>query len=503
MMSSLFIGATGLKSHGEGMAVIGHNLANVNTVGYKQISMEFADLVSQYVTASSANMTNINQKGSGARPLDTRTLFTQGGIELGSAATDLCINGIGFFGVTQNNKTYYTRAGDFRFTKDGELVDPSGWNVLGRAIVNGAEATATTPIVLDTTAAGVGYMAPLATSKITNCSNLAGLEDKSADPANPFFAMAANWDGTQSPPLGQNSYSYSEPIQFYDSTGVLRSATIYYDSAGKSGGMNAVEYLIALDPSQNGSGGAGTETTGLLMAGTMTFSANGDLARLTAFSPPASGSPADLTAWTPAPIVNGQPAFTAQIAGGGSQQIAFDTGYTFAQGASASGGLASAADAAASSTLIFSTDTTRTLSARSSVALGESPSAIYASRDGYGEGWLRDLHVRADGIVEGSYTNNQSQDLYRVVLYRFPSQDGLRHEGNNHFSATPESGSPEEGIPGDENFGTLSEYSLEQSNVDYAREFSRLIITQRGFQMNSKVITTSDTMLQRALELKR
>ena len=79
----------------------------------------------------------------------------------------------------------------------------------------------------------------------------------------------------------------------------------------------------------------------------------------------------------------------------------------------------------------------------------------------------------------------------------------MRREGSNHFSSTPACGEVQEGIPGDENFGTLSEWSLEQSNVDYAREFSTMIITQRGFQMNSKVVTTSDQMLQKALELKR
>ena len=94
-------------------------------------------------------------------------------------------------------------------------------------------------------------------------------------------------------------------------------------------------------------------------------------------------------------------------------------------------------------------------------------------------------------------------ELYRIPLYRITSQDGLRREGGNRYSASLESGEAQEGIPGTENFGTLSEYSLEQSNVDYAREFTNMIIVQRGFQMNSKVVTTSDQMLQKALELKR
>lgn len=530
MMSSLYIGATGMKGHSEGMGVIGHNLANVNTLGYKQQSLEFADLVSQYVTASSANMTNINQKGSGLRPLDTRTLFVQGGYEVGSAATDLMINGLGFFGVTKNGQTHYTRAGDFRFTKDGELVDPNGWTVLGRAIngeikppdcgkrpeyesghtvQSGVESSAITPIVLDMSDNGVNYMAPKQSTFVTTCSRLGGLQDKSSDPANPFFAMAANWDGAQTPPLGSNSYSYKESIEFYDAKGTLQTATVYYDAAGTSGGLTAVEYLVAMDPGRDGSGLGNTQGAGLLLAGTITFASNGDMTNLTAFSPPASGNPADLSGWLPASTMNGQPAFTVQITSGDPptvsepQTIALDMGYVYGGGGSTSGGLASAADAAATPGEIYRHDTTRTLNQHASSGAGTSPGGMYSSRDGYTEGQLRDVQVGTDGIIRGLYSNGQSEDLYRIVLYRFTSQDGLRNEGNNHFAATPEAGAVEVGIPGEENFGELHEYALEQSNVDYAREFSRMIVTQRGFQMNSKVITTSDTMLQRALELKR
>ncbi|MDR0339009.1 MAG: flagellar hook-basal body complex protein, partial [Desulfovibrio sp.] len=152
---------------------------------------------------------------------------------------------------------------------------------------------------------------------------------------------------------------------------------------------------------------------------------------------------------------------------------------------------------------IFRFDASRTLNTRATTNVGDVPGAIYASHDGYAEGHLLYMDVTQGGIVRATYNNGQSQDLYQVVLYRFTSQDGLRNEGNNHYSATPEAGQIQEGLPGQENFGTIEDYSLEQSNVDYAREFSHMIIIQRGFQMNSKVITTSDTMLQRALELKR
>ena len=505
MMSSLYIGATGMKPHAEGMSVVTNNLANVNTVAYKQMSMQYSDLMSQYLSAaSSGNMTNMNQVGMGAMPGSNRTLFTQGGYETGVSPMDMCITGIGFFGVTKNGLTHYTRAGNFRFNKEGELLDPSGWNVLGRPITGGVESPTPMPIKLDLGPNGIATMAAKATTAISSSSRLGGLEDKTSDPANPFFAMTASWDGTQSPPLGTGKFSYSEPISFYDSSGKLHEATIYYDEVGKSGGLTAVEYLVALAPGADGSALKGTQAEGLLMAGTLTFSSNGEIANLTAFNPPASGNPADLAGWTPATMQNGQPIMQVQTGGGAAQTITLDMGLTLPNaGSTAGAGLSSAADAAANPGTIYDNTVPKTISAKATNMQGSSPGTLYASRDGYPEGDMRDMYVTNDGIVRVIYSNNQTQDVCRVSLYRFVSQDGLRHEGGNHYSATPDSGVAEEGVPGDENFGTIKDYALEQSNVDYAREFTNMIITQRGFQMNSKVITTSDAMLQKALELKR
>lgn len=504
MMSSLYIGATGLKSHSKGMSVITDNLANVNTVAYKQMSMQYSDLMSQYLTTPSNTMTNISQKGMGAVPGSIRTLFVQGGFEKGATATDIGINGIGFFAVTNGTATHYTRAGNFRFDKSGALLDPSGWNLMGRAIDGGVESTTVMPVKLDLSVNGHGYMAPQATTKVSVGAHLGGLEDKMQNTANPFFAMASAYNGESSTPLGSGQYGYGEPIQFYDSSGILRQGTIYYDKAGESGGLTSVEYVVAMNPSEDGSALADTKAAGLLMAGTLTFSSNGQIAGMTAFYPPSSGDPSDLSAWTPAAMKDGQPVLNIQPAGAAAQSVTLDMGFKFTGGgASASAGAGSAAELAADSSKVYRNETAKELSGNASDMYGTSVGSFYANRDGYAPGELLEVTVTEDGILRGRYSNGQTEDLFRITLYRFTSQDGLRNEGNNHYSATKESGAAEEGIPGDENFGTLAEWSLEQSNVDYAREFSLMIVTQRGFQMNSKVITTTDTMLQKALELKR
>ena len=499
MMSSLYIGATGMKTQGEGMSVVTNNLSNVNTVGFKQTMAMYQDMTSQDVMARSNFITNISQQGAGAFLGETRKIFTQGGFEAGSAATDIGIEGLGFFGVTKNGLTEYTRAGNFRFTKEGSLNDPSGWTVMGRIFRNGVEGKTAEPIELDfgTGPGGLGRIDGKATENLSAYMQLGGLADKHADPANPYFSMASAWDGTQSPPLA--SFGYREPLTIYDNQGNARQGFIYYDYGGQKSGSQVMEYVVGIDPTED-AGNGGSPGSGLLMAGTMTFGPCTQLTNVTGFN--FSGSdPTNLSSYTAAPLVNGAPAFTVNYSGSGPQTVGLDMGLTLS--GSSSAGFATASDAAAAPDALFDAATGAVRKSRASTGYGTIPAESFSSNDGYGEGYLRDLTVSKDGLLSGSYSNGETLDLARVSLYRFTSQDGLHREGANHFSATAECGQIQEGVPGTENFGTLSEWSLEQSNVDYAREFTTMIITQRGFQMNSKVVTTSDQMLQKALELKR
>lgn len=124
-------------------------------------------------------------------------------------------------------------------------------------------------------------------------------------------------------------------------------------------------------------------------------------------------------------------------------------------------------------------------------------------QDGYTYGDLRYVSVATDGVLSASYSNGVTLQLYQVVLYDFPSTQNLRREGGNLFSETRESGVPSSGAAGTGTFGTTQGNALEQSNVDLAREFVNMITTQRGFQANSKSITTVDTMLETVISMKR
>lgn len=501
MMSALYSGVTGLKSHSTGMSVISDNVANVSTVAYKQSSILYSDIMSQYLTGSASSGVTLSQLGSGSAVSSVRTIFSQGGFETGVNVTDLAINGTGFFAVTDGSATEYTRAGNFSFTSTGALVDGSGWNLLGYQITNGSTASSVSPVTIDTSSeTGVGRMDGQATSAITATAQLGGLEDLSSDETNPYFALASSWTGTSDTPLASGQYGYQQEIQFYDNNGDLQTASIYYDLAATDGGQTVVEYVVAMDPSLDGSSLAGTNAAGLLMAGTLTFSSSGELRNMTAFTP-SSGDPTDLTSWVPAEVVNGSPAFTVTVAGSGTQTVGLDMGLTL-EGSAASD-FSSAAAASADPSSFYGVNASATLNNNASTYYGDTPTNGTVSMDGYGTGYLQDLTVSSDGTISGNYSNGQSQALYQIPLYRFISEEGLENSGNNHYVATNASGAAQEGVAGTENFGTINECSLEQANVDLSTEFTNMIITQRGFQMNSKVISTCDQILQKALEIKR
>ncbi len=505
MMSSLYVGATGLVSLGEGMSSISNNIANVNTVGFKAAMMLYEDLTSATVTAQSNGVTNLSQQGLGVRVEVNRTMFQQGSFMAGSDATDLAISGKGFFGVQKNNVTEYTRAGNFRFTKDGDLIDPSGFSLLGNKITDGVAAAAATPIKLDFSDSGQGYMPSKATTSVTLLENLGDTSVHTVDAGNPFFSLATAWDGTSAPPLSASQYGYADTLAIYDASGARQNLNAYYDFVGTFDGKNVYQYALGTNPDADGSASAGTRGAGLFAAGTITFGSTGDIEDMTMFTPPAGGDSTDLSAWVPASFgANGSPSFTAVFAdekgAAMAQNMTFDLGLRM-DGAW-TGTYNSAADVNADPSALYSGAGKPVADAHSTNYAGSSANLNY-HQDGYAEGHLTSLNVDGEGYMNGKYSNGQNVDLYRIPLYRFTSEDGLRLEGGNHYSAAPASGATEVGFPQTENFGNLAELSLEQSTVDLSKEFTNMILTQRGFQMNSKVITTSDAMLQRALELKR
>jgi len=127
----------------------------------------------------------------------------------------------------------------------------------------------------------------------------------------------------------------------------------------------------------------------------------------------------------------------------------------------------------------------------------------FQTQDGYASGVLRNVSVDEEGNVVGTYSNGQLIPLYKVAVYDFPNYFGLRKMGGNLYAETLASGSAIQGVAGQGSVGSISPSSLEMSNVDLASEFVKMITTQRAFQANSRVITTSDELLSELINLKR
>lgn len=505
MISALYSGATGVKTHGEGLNCISNNISNVNTVAYKQQSALFQDLGSIDLPSGPAYGQAFSQLGLGAQLGDVRTNFTEGSYEPGNTVTDLALGGKGFFQVTKDDKTHYTRAGDFRFDPNGVLRDPSGFALTGIPVSSGSRGEAEA-ITIDTQHGPFSVSQPKASTTLTGIFNLGVPADNSTSESNPYFGLLSNWNGTsdstgQSTPLPKSSYAYSQPLRVYDASGTAHDVTIYFDGtpAGKD---QVVEFVVGMDPAaEAGAGNPTSRGSGLLMAGTLTFSGSGQIENMTAFTPVPGTEKANPANWVPASLANGLPQFTASFGGGAPQTLALDLGIRAAQNAWANP-VASAADVGTNAARLPSMiGATRAESATTSFT--GSPSTKLAQQDGYPKGNLTDLEITEAGEVKAHYSNGQVANLYEIPVYRFTSEDGLRREGMNHYSAPEAAGEIESGQAGTSNYGTVLARTLETSNVDMAREMTSLIVIQRGFQMNSKSITTADSMLQKAMEIKR
>lgn len=435
--SSLFSGVSGLNANGNAMSVIGNNIANANTIGFKSSRAIFGDLLSSQVSGSGG----ISQIGRGVGMSIVDNVFSQGTFENTETNTDLAVEGPGFFIVsdptTGNAVNNYTRAGAFRFDAEGNMVNPEGYNVMGYNLdENGNTIGDLTPIRADTqsfTQAGP-------TSSINLNTNL---DSDSVTLGVPFDRLD---------PSGTSNYATS--IQVFDSLGSTHLMTTYFTKTaqqawdwntvvdgGELTGGTAGELEVV------GSGSLGFDESGNLetVDGNSLFDVNGD----PVFPPPTADTTANALVWNNGAVQD--------------QQVAIDMQTT----------------------------------------QYASPSVVVSQeQDGFGTGTLVKLSVDEEGNVVGNFSNGTPRKLMRLALAKFTNPNALNKAGNNMFNESEGSGVPIVGTVGS-GVGNIFTNALEQSNVDLAQQFVKMITTQRGFSANSKTITTTDEMLAEVINLKR
>ena len=416
MIGSLFAGISGLSANSTAMTVIGDNIANVNTTAFKSNKSSFANILSQSLGGSSSSGI-----GRGVEFWGVSASWSQGSIENTSNATDMAINGKGFFMVEdESGAAYYTRAGEFSFNRDGDLVNPDGLFVQGYRVSSvAANGTVSLGAIENINVPGESTTPPQATTTSSLDINL--------------DAGAAVND------------TYSSTQTVYDSLGMAIPLTLTFTKTAANAWTAAVSVPATI---------AAAADVGITNAN-LTFDGSGNLN---------NGTDPSIS------IIN-LSSGAADISG--VNAINWDL---FDAAGVTNGDLT---QYAAASTTNFNT------------------------QNGYAAGNLRGVSVDESGFVTGIYSNGQLTPLYQVALADFPSYYGLTKMGKNLYSESLASGQAMPGVPLNASLGSISPSAIEMSNVDLAQEFVKMITTQRAFQANSRVITTSDEVLQELINLKR
>lgn len=438
-MGSFSTPLTGLTAAQGQLQSVSNNLANLDTDGFKDQNLTFSDIFSQ--TGATNGSGDPLQTGSGVAVSSTDSNFTEGSLNATGTASNMAVSGNGFF-VTQSASGLpdYTRAGDFTTNKAGQITTPSGELLLGYPAVNGVVNTATT---LQPLQVGTGVTSPAVASTTVNIS--ANLD-----------ASAATGD------------TASSTLPVYDSLGAPHTLSVTYT---KLAALNSWGYVVTMPtadliPAPVVVPPAVASPSTVVGAGTLGFSSSGTLNAVNGVA-------------TPAALAAGIALTIPPVA------VAPAVQTTFADGA-ATMPLNWSLETAGSPTI------TQTSTASSTSA---------TSTDGFASGTLQTYAVQPDGTIEGTFSSGQSLALGQVAVASFSNVQGLVAIGNNNYQASAASGSAVVGQAGTGGRGTVIGGSVEQSNVNIATEFAKLIVAQQAYSANAKTITTFNQVSQATIAM--
>lgn len=527
MMRSLSSAVSGLKAHQEWIDVIGNNIANVNTSGYKKSRVSFQDMLYQTIQSASrpasdgsTGGTNPMQIGPGVSVSSIDTIMDGNTLQYTGKNTDLGIDGDGFFCLADGGQKYYTRTGNFSFDSNGNLVSANGMKVQGWLATNGVF-----PAQLDESTMGDikvatlgGTISAKATTKIAFGGNLSADDFGSINPVNYTVAdssgKTATMTLTMTPSNTFGVWNYAITASGGAVSGDGATGTISMDNNGNISAINpdGGSFSVVVTPS---GGSAVSITPPSTSAPDNTLYNFGADAATGALTNPASGSitinpvsvPVQQTVYD---SLGNQYTVTTTFTRTGSTSWSWSSSVTTSSGTAispvsgntgtisfdskgklnvATGGPISFDPGNGADTVSISPD----FSAMTSNAAATS--ALAQSQDGYQAGSLQSITFDTSGAINGVYSNGVTQALARVALANFSNPSGLQREGDTMFSESNNSGTHQIGYAGKAGYGSIKPGNLEASNVDLASEFSDMITAQRGFEANSKVITVSDQML--------
>ncbi len=536
-LRALLSGVSGLQNNQLMMDVIGNNIANINTIGFKASEATFSEAFAQTLQNATApngtnGGTNAVQVGLGVAVNSVDTMFTQGTLQTTGVSTDLAIQGNGFFAVDQGGTTHYTRVGTFQLDSTGELVDPGTGAILQGTLAS-ASGVLTPGSQLQDLKINMDQISP---AKATTSVKLDGNLDATATVAN--ADLTGNLDSGTA--VGG---TVNQQFTVTDDYGVAHNVTMTLtktaadtwsvataDSAGTvTGGTGTATFdpttgaltsftpaNITLTPTNNSPAISVdiTSTNLTQTASTSTFAADlskeADSTNASVTVYDSLGNAHSLSVkftktsttneWTwsaelpsPATITGGETGKIDFNADGTLKSFTYDDGSGALKFNPNDGASAMSVDLSAGTANAFGgitqTSGTSTVSPQ--------------SQDGYTSGTLSGITIDQSGNILGTFSNGASVTMGQVDVATFNNPNGLTNVGGSMFDASENSGTATITPAGGSSNSTIVSGSLEESNVDLAQEFTNMITAQRGFQASARVITVADQFLDEIVSLKR
>ncbi|KIX13264.1 flagellar hook protein FlgE [Dethiosulfatarculus sandiegensis] len=434
--SSLFNGLAGIKAHTRAMESVADNISNVSTPGYKSTRAAFEDLIYQKLGGAGAD----DQPGSGAFT-NVVNIMAQSSMQPSDYATDMAINGNGFFTVEDpqdEGALYYTRSGDFTIDQNGLVVNPEGYVLKGFAIDDEGEINKNVLVDIVVPRAPQG-------AEPTDLVNL-GINLNAADTRTFNDSQAID-------PTNINTYNTTSSFEVVDADGVTHYLTAFHQrQKNEDGGVGLTWKTSVFEYS------GGTYIDNPPDPDNTYYLRFDDKGQLSGVSP-------NGTAYADNGEINLDFEFDEE------QRVTLDYSPT---------------------------------ARNSSTMLAGANETFYLDHNGYSAGSITGVDIDRYGMITALFSNEEKEQIGVVALTNFKSPTELNRIGGTLWQATAAAGDPQVEQPGDEDLamGKIKAYALENSDVDMSEQFVNMINYQRAFQANSKSITTSDEMLQKAINLK-
>jgi flagellar hook protein FlgE len=509
MSSSLWIGTTGLQGSEKQLDVIANNLSNANTPGFKASDTYFNSMLSQNLAGGSQRV------GQGVGVAAIPTIFDQGSFESTGNATDVAIDGNGFFILKDDeDNEFFSRAGGFNVNTDGYLVDAKGYMVQGHTFTEGVEGNLVESMNLSQVQSepepttwfslgvtlnsestdGTSFTSPQVIYDVLGAEHtLSTTFTKTESALGNYWLVETTLDGVS----GVQTYS---GIKFDTMTGAVDKVLASWLTgltATTAGDGTATAVVNNAEQLTKNTDAGGIVLTMGATADPWTITDNG-------------GYDAMVLSYGDA----GKDSIGIDLDGDGNDDITITLADTWATNDTVSFEIfrdLSGTDAAdqtvtfADTQIGSSGELTWNLvddDAETMTSFAKTSTNNQLNSDGHAPGDLTSLAVDRNGVIEGVFNNGQRQNLARLMLASFDDQQGLSKSGS-YFIATNESGLAHKNKPATGGLGEIQSNSIEISNTDTGREFIKMIMAQRAYQASAKVITTADQLSQVLMNVKQ